>query len=264
MTISENFNSVWNFPHCIGALDGKHIEVVKPKHSGSLYFNYKKTFSVVLLALVDANYQFIYVDCGIQGRISDGGVFNHSSLGKLLQQRKLRIPEPTALTTRPVLSPYVIVADDAFALDENLLKPYNGSHAKGSCERIFNYRLSRARRIVENAFGILSAVFRVFKKPINLEPPKVQKIVMACVALHNYIRRNTVGRNVYSPPGTFDAEDLESGVTKPGSWRDTQIHFLPLQRIPRRSSDTAKDIRKEFAEYFISDAGKVPWQDRFS
>lgn len=62
--IANNFESAANFPLCLGAIDGKHIRVVKPEESGSMFLNYKHFFSIVLMAVVDANYNFIYIDVG--------------------------------------------------------------------------------------------------------------------------------------------------------------------------------------------------------
>ena len=69
----EEFYSLWQFPNCIGAIDGKHIEIQAPHNSGSLFFNHKTTFSVVLSALIDANYKFITTDVGGYGKSSDEG-----------------------------------------------------------------------------------------------------------------------------------------------------------------------------------------------
>ena len=78
-------------------MDGKHIERKQPKNHGSYYFNYKGQFSIVLLALVDANYKFIYLDVGCNGKISDGGVFRNSMLSKRISTNLLNIPGPRTL-----------------------------------------------------------------------------------------------------------------------------------------------------------------------
>lgn len=183
--------SRWNFPHCLGSLDGKHVQIVAPHNSGSMFYNYKGTHSTVLLVVADAKYNVIYADVGCQGRISDGGVFSCTTLSKKIKTGKLDFPPPQTLPGRAIQVPVLFVADDAFALSPIIMKPYPGQKSGSSSpERIFNYRLSRARRIVKNVFGILSARFRVLLITINLHPDKVESVVLSCVYLHNFLRRD--------------------------------------------------------------------------
>jgi len=120
LEIEQSWNEIWNFPHCVGALDGKHIVLQSPINSGSEYINYKGTFSIVLMALVDANYCFTFADIGCQGRISDGGVFRNTILYQKIEENKLMLPPNQPLPSKTLPIPYVIVADDAFALSQNL------------------------------------------------------------------------------------------------------------------------------------------------
>jgi hypothetical protein len=114
--VASEFEELWNFPHCLGAIDGKHITMQAPDNSGSLFFNYKKTFSIVLLAICDANYRFTMVDIGEAGRQSDGGVFANSNIGFSIINDLVRLPEAEILPNSDTVFPYVFVGDDAFPL----------------------------------------------------------------------------------------------------------------------------------------------------
>lgn len=139
LTIAKRFEDLWQFPKCIGALDGKHVIVQSPHNSGSYYHNYKGTDSIVLMALVDADLQFIYVDVGTNGRVSDGGVWKKTTLCQALMENKLHIPPPSPLPSRSKPVPFVVVADAAFALKSNVMKPYPGTQLNTE-SRVFNYR----------------------------------------------------------------------------------------------------------------------------
>lgn len=152
-----------NFPHCIGAINGKHITLQAPINSGSDFYNYKSQFSIVLMAVADADYNFIFVDIGCQGRISEGSVLKNYELYKKIDNRTLNSPEPSALVGRDTKVPYVFLGDAAFSLSEHIMKSYSGIHPSGSPKRLFNYRLSKIRRVIENVFGIISSVFTVLQ-----------------------------------------------------------------------------------------------------
>ena len=247
--IAEEFSEKCNFPHCIGALDGKHIAILPPPNSGSQYFNYKHYFSIVLLALVDAHYRFLYVDIGCYGRVSDGGVYNNSSLADALANNTLHIPAAEALSGSSITAPYVVVADDAFALKTYQMKPYSQKQLTHE-KQVYNYRLSRARRVVEQAFGIMSQRFRVLGRPIPLTPAKTKLIVMTTCCLHNFLLRNTLAANNYI---TQDANN------------DTTTASTGLARMSKQGSNRypadAGIIRDKFCQFFNSAEGSVSWQD---
>jgi len=126
-------------------------------HSGSTYYNYKSYHSLNLLAVCDAEYCFTFLDIGAEGRQSDGGMFRNSNLYKALEENLIRIPPPDVIGNNGPVLPYVIVADEAFPLKTYIMRPFPRSQQLNETRKIFNYRLSRARRVIENTFGILAA-----------------------------------------------------------------------------------------------------------
>ncbi|XP_069624186.1 uncharacterized protein [Ranitomeya imitator] len=239
--ISKTFLNVCDFPNCLGAVDGKHIRIVKPARTGSEFFNYKKYFSVVLMAIADAECRFIAVDIGAFGRGNDSQTFKSSDMGRRVYGNNFNFPPPQPLpnTQGPPL-PFVMVGDEAFQMCENLLKPYS-SRDLDHTRRIYNYRLTRARRTVECSFGILVAKWRILATAINLKVETVDEVVKACVVLHNYIMAK---------------ERPHIELDEPVS------HPLPdFQHHPMRSTAAVGLMRDQFAAYFVSDIGRVSWQD---
>ncbi|KMQ91196.1 nuclease harbi1-like protein, partial [Lasius niger] len=203
--VSETCDVIWNslkikFNNCIEAPDGKHVVIQTPPNSGSTYYNYKRQYSLILLGISDANCCFTVVDIGDEGRQCDSAIFQNSEM----------------------------VADEAFPLTTFMMKPYPRNNLN-TRRKVFNYRLSRARRSIECAFGILAARWRIYGKPIIASVPTARKIIQATTALHNY---------------------------------DRAVISEGLKDLPRNNSLNpveAKKIREDFTNFF-NGIGALPWQ----
>ncbi|XP_064629236.1 uncharacterized protein LOC135488531 [Lineus longissimus] len=125
--VAENWQN-WNFPMCLGSIDGKHVAIKAPPRSGSDYFNYKKYHSTILMAVADSKYRFRMVDIGAYGRESDGGVFSRSQFGIKMDNDTLGIPESGCLPGTDIEVPYMFLGDEAFPLKKNLMRPYAGKY----------------------------------------------------------------------------------------------------------------------------------------
>lgn len=250
LQLADEFESKWQFPHAVGAIDGKHINIKAPPNSGSEYFNYKKQFSFVFLAVADANAQFIAFDLGAAGSQSDGGIFKHGSLGAICKSENF--PSRCKFGQIDYQIPYFLLGDEAFALDENLMKPYPHRSAMGD-QKVFNYHLLRARRIIENAFGVLCARFRVLLRTMELDVANAMQVVRACLILHNFLM--TRKDKNYCPPGFMDSEDGLGGF-RPGGWRnliDNPCGVCDMRPAPsgRPSTLKAREVRENLKEYFF-------------
>jgi hypothetical protein len=142
----------------------------------------------------------------------------------------------------------MFVADEAYPLRPYIMKPFSGRGLTSS-ERIYNYRLSRARRVVENAFGILVSRFRILRGNMQIQPDNVCHVVKACCVLHNFLRSKV------SVTSGFTESEFES--------REACEHVQNVQHEPRKPGSTynkaAKVIRDKLAKYFVEE-GQVTFQ----
>ncbi|GFR83368.1 nuclease harbi1-like protein [Elysia marginata] len=161
---------------------------------------------------------------------------------------QLNLPEDSAIDGADHLCPlpYVIVADEAFPLQHHMMRPFPGKSSTLE-QDAYNYSHSRARRVVENAFGILSERWRVYHTKIAVLPESVKKLVMATTVLHNMLQRQ---RGVSSE--STDAAD--SHVQQAAA-------LQTLHRIVSRGTNAAIDIRNKFSKYFTE--YPLPWQNSY-
>ncbi|XP_022210453.2 protein ALP1-like [Drosophila obscura] len=184
--IAADFNDIWGFPNCIGAIDGKYCKTRPMSSEGDP--------SMMLMVIVDAKYRFVYVNVGTDTKIGDAEVWMHSDLKYSLDDNSIHVPSPSVLPRSNLVSSYTLVSDEAFPLTEYNMKPYFGKNLTES-QQHFNYMLARSRRVVENAFGMLASRFRVIFSPIKRVPMTFSKIVLTCFCLYNFLREESIRTN---------------------------------------------------------------------
>ena len=180
--IVTGFRRCWGFPCCGGAIDGSHIPVSVPSEVRIDYYNRKGWYSILLQAVVDHKYCFTDIYIGWPGSVHDARVFANSELyqngrnGTLFPQSNLQLDGNDV--------PVVILGDAAYPLMSWLLKPFPHGALNRQQQR-FNYRLSRARMVTENAFGRLKGRWRCLLKKLEVYINNAPVVVAACCILHN-------------------------------------------------------------------------------
>ena len=209
------------------------------------------------MALVDPAYKFMWVEVGADGACSDAQIFNSSQLKQKILNGTLNIPQPEPLPGDNQPMPYFLIGDDAFALRQWMMKPYSRRNMDHD-QRVYNYRCSRARRVVENAFGVLVNRFQCRLTCLPQWPEQAEQIVMACICLHNLMRTRYPGVQ----NEVMDREDEDHNVI-PGEWRDGRdLPDMTRHLGGNRDTLAAKDQRDTLKAYYNSDAGAVAWQGR--
>ena len=160
--VVNGFDTKWKFPQCAGAIDGCHIPVRAPALNHTDHYNHKGWYSIIIQAVVDSEYLFCDIYVGWPGSVHDACVFANSSLYKKAIEGTILNGHVRCLDGKDV--PTVLVGDSGYPLLPWLIKPFTFSTVLTLKEKKFNYRLSRARIVVENAFGMLEAWWRRLSK----------------------------------------------------------------------------------------------------
>jgi hypothetical protein len=186
--------------------------------------------------LVDADYRFIFIDVGSNGRVNDGAVFRNSTLNLAMENSLLNWPYNA-----------VIIDDDAIPLRNTSLKPYSKVNLTLK-QKILNYRLSRARRVSENAFGVLAQRILVFGRPMKVYATDL--VIKSACYLHNWLRMTS---SSYITMGCVDYEDLDTGTFHEEHWRtERNLGQAPVRNIASNNySTSAAHLRDQYANYFF-------------
>ncbi|KAM9804078.1 LOW QUALITY PROTEIN: putative nuclease HARBI1 [Neosynchiropus ocellatus] len=154
----------------------EHIPILKPQCENALAYYYRKQFcSVILPAFCDGERCFCHVDVGHPGSWHDALAFRHTDLAQALEDNpSLLVPEG-----------WHIIADSAYPLLPQLMKPYRDNGHLTAQQKVCNRRLNSARALIEQAFGLLKCKFRRLKCLQMKDVGSISGAVTACCNLHN-------------------------------------------------------------------------------
>ena len=179
------FEQEWQFPCCFGAVDGSHLPIKCPKggqEAQKEYHNFKKFYSIVLMAIVDYKYRFIWASCGYPGNSHDSIILQSTNIYTQITENNL-LPSIAKSQDGVDIGP-LILGDGAFPFKTWLLKPFTNA-ALSPQQGYFNYRLSRARMVTECAYGQLKGRWRILFKKCESKKESMKIMCLACVVLHN-------------------------------------------------------------------------------
>jgi hypothetical protein len=269
--------SVFLFPfqlhNAFGAVDGKHIRCQKLDGVGSLCYNYKLFNSVALLAVCDAYGRFLFVDIGAYGGSCDARILEDTEFYKQMQSGELQRPDPRPLPGTDDPLDCFVIGDSAFQHHVWLQKGYALStmrklNAETIRRLIYNYRICRARRIVEDGFGLFAMEWRIFRTEIVAGETLLNLIISAACCLHNFLLADAEQR-LRRKPNLVDHENTETGEIVDGTWRKDvgasllgSVIYRSAGRARRTERGDAVAQRERLADWFLSEAGRAsaPWQ----
>lgn len=225
----ESVNEIkWGVPKCVGAIDGCHIPITAPVGNHTDYYNRKG----VTQGVVDADHCFLDICIGWPGSVHDARVFVHSPLYSRITEEDLLPNKP--MSVNGVNVPLFLIGDSAYPLQTWLMKPFPQSSAFTTEMKQYNYRISRARIVVENAYGRLKARWRRLMKRNDMHVDHIPNVIAAACILHNLCEIHgehfndawlqDINDSNYSQPPTVAVRDGHSN--QPKRVRDALVHYF--------------------------------------
>ena len=184
-----NMKEQWQFPFSWCAVDGCHIPIKCPggQETSKEYHNVKNVHSIILMSIVDATYYFVWGSCGYPGNSRDSIILQSTSLWASIKEGKF-LPQ-SSQKKNEICIPPLIRGDSAFPFESFLLKPYSNAVMTKE-QRFFKYRLSRARMVVEGAYGQLKGRWHLLLKKSEGNLYQTKIAVLSCMVLHTICLQN--------------------------------------------------------------------------
>ncbi|XP_065134336.1 uncharacterized protein [Paramisgurnus dabryanus] len=196
---------------CAGAIDGCHIPIIRPKEDQAAYYNRKGWHSIVLQAVVDHNFCFTDVYVGWPGRTHDARVLSNSPIYHMAEAHDgYLFPREKSIMVDGVTIPVHLIGDAAYPLKKWLMKGFTSHPNLTPDQTNFNFRLSSARMVVENAFGRLKGRWRCLLKRNDVDINIMPDIIVACCILHNICE---LRKEKFLPEWNINQSDFSTETT---------------------------------------------------
>ena len=248
--IQNEFKFLCGLPGVVGAIDGTHISISKPRVGPEDYFYFKTHgYTLNCQAVVDSRKIFLDLFLGMPGSTNDARMLRRSSLYQLSMTGALL----DSSQGREGFPPYLL-GDSGYPLLPWLMIPHRGENLT-ILEALYNRKLRRGRGVVENAFGILKETWRELLTKTELNVVYLPDVITACAILHNILRRQG-DEDLHAMAALVDNEGLHGDSD---GALEAEVYDACDDSLPHRINRIqGEGLRRSLANYLGSQRGVAP------